>query len=155
MLSYSGKKAKVFAVSGKDRSAVAMAGHDGKAFWMSTDSGDFVTTTYYYDAYPAWVASWNAERKAMQFAGTSWTLLNHVGTYAMAHQDDRPYETDLRGYGRTFPHQFGGAGNKLLYTQVIVSPHGDALLANFAETLITSESLGQGEVTVYRITIQK
>jgi len=149
MLSYSGKKAKVFAVSGKDRSAVAMAGHGGKAFWMSTDSGDFVTTTYYYDAYPGWVASWNAERKAEQFAGDSWTLLNNVGTYAMAHQDDRPYETDLRGYGRTFPHQFGGADNKLLYTQVIVSPHGDALLADFAEALISNESLGQGEATDY------
>jgi len=149
MQSYSGRKAKVFAVSGKDRSAVAMAGHGGKAFWMSTDSGDFVTTTYYYDSYPEWVADWNAEHKAEKFAETSWTLLNDVGTYAMAHQDDRPYETDLRGYGRTFPHQFGGADNKLLYTQVVVSPHGDALLADFAETLITSESLGQGEATDY------
>ena len=149
MLSYSGKQAKVFAVSGKDRSAVALAGHGGKAFWMSTNSGDFVTTTYYYDAYPEWVASWNAERKAEKFADTYWTLLNNVGTYAMAHQDDRPYETDLRGYGRTFPHKFGGAGNKLLYTQVIVSPHGDALLADFAETLITHESLGRSEATDY------
>ncbi len=149
MLSYSGRKAKVFAVSGKDRSAVAMAGHGGKAFWMSTDSGDFVTTTYYYDAYPEWVASWNAERKAEKFAETSWTLLNNVGTYALAHQDDRPYETDLRGFGRTFPHRFGGADNKLLYTQVIVSPRGDALLADFAKTLISSESLGQSEATDY------
>ena len=149
MLSYSGKKAKVFAVSGKDRSAVALGGRGGKAFWMSTDSGDFVTTTYYYDAYPEWVANWNAQRKAEQFAETSWSLLGDVGTYALAHQDDRPYETDLRGYGRTFPHRFGDAGNKLLYTQVISSPHGDALLADFAKTLIKNESLGQGEATDY------
>ena len=149
MLSYSGKKARVFAVSGKDRSAVALGGRGGKAFWMSTDSGDFVTTTYYFDAYPEWVANWNAQRKAEQFAETSWSLLGDVGTYALAHQDDRPYETDLRGYGRTFPHRFGDAGNKLLYTQVISSPHGDALLADFAKTLIKNESLGQGEATDY------
>ena len=149
MLSYSGKKAKVFSVSGKDRSAVALAGHNGKAFWMSTDSGDFITTTYYYDAYPAWVASWNAERKARGFAETSWTLLDSVETYSLAHQDDRPYETDLRGFGRTFPHKFGGADNKALYTQVIVSPRGDALIADFAKTLISSESLGLGETTDY------
>jgi len=33
-------KAKVFGVSGKDRSAVAMAGHSGKAFWMSVNNGE-------------------------------------------------------------------------------------------------------------------
>ncbi|MCP4332610.1 MAG: hypothetical protein GY785_08125 [Gammaproteobacteria bacterium] len=45
----------LFGVSGKDRSAVAMAGKTGKAFWYSTDSGDFVTSKYYDDDYPAWV----------------------------------------------------------------------------------------------------
>ena len=149
MRSYSGKKSKIFAVSAKDRAAVAMGGHSGKAFWMSTDSGDFVTTTYYFDTYPEWVANWNAERKAKQFAETQWTLLDDVETYAMAHQDDRPYETDLRGFGRTFPHQFGSAGNKLVYTQVVASPRGDALLADFAKTLIANESLGQDGETDY------
>lgn len=149
MRSYSGKKSKIFAVSAKDRAAVAMGGHSGKAFWMSTDSGDFVTTTYYFDTYPEWVANWNAERKAKQFAETQWTLLDDVETYAMAHQDDRPYETDLRGFGRTFPHQFGSADNKLVYTQVVASPRGDALLADFAKTLIANESLGQDGETDY------
>jgi predicted AlkP superfamily pyrophosphatase or phosphodiesterase len=149
MRSYSGQKAKIFAVSAKDRSAVAMGGHSGKAFWMSTDSGDYVTTTYYFDTYPEWVANWNAERKAKQFAETQWTLLDDVGTYAMAHQDDRPYETDLRGFGRTFPHQFGSADNKLVYTQVVASPRGDALLADFAKTLIANESLGRDGATDY------
>ncbi|MBW2634780.1 MAG: alkaline phosphatase family protein [Deltaproteobacteria bacterium] len=60
---YSGRS-KIFGVSGKDRSAVSMAGHVGKAFWYSTNTGDFVTSTYYYDTYPDWVGKWNAQRKA-------------------------------------------------------------------------------------------
>jgi arylsulfatase A-like enzyme len=28
-----------------------MAGHAGKAFWYSTNTGDFVTSTYYYDTH--------------------------------------------------------------------------------------------------------
>ncbi len=149
LLSYTGGRAKVYGVSGKDRSAVAMAGQGGKAFWFSTDSGDFVTSTWYYDAYPDWVAAWNAERKADRNAETSWSLLNDPKTYRLAHQDDRPYETDLRGYGRTFPHRFGAPGNKLLYTQVIASPMGDRLLADFAETLIANEGLGQDTIPDY------
>jgi predicted AlkP superfamily pyrophosphatase or phosphodiesterase len=146
---HSGGRSKVFAVSGKDRSAVAMGGRAGKAFWMSTDSGDFISSTYYYDAYPDWVAAWNAERKADEYAETEWQLMNGKGTYLLAHQDDRAYETDLRGYGRTFPHRFGGHGNKLLYTQIIASPRGDQLLSDFAKTLIESEGLGQDDVPDY------
>jgi len=144
LLAYSAGQSKVFGISGKDRSAVALAGRGGKAFWMSTDSGDFITSGWYYAAYPVWVAEWNAQRKAADYAGTEWTLLSGKSDYLMANQDDRPYETDLRGFGRTFPHRYGEAGNKLLYTQVIASPAGDALLADFAKTLVLSEKLGQG-----------
>ena len=42
-------KAKVFGVSVKDRGAVSMAGHAGKAFWFSKQAGEFVTSNYYYD----------------------------------------------------------------------------------------------------------
>ena len=46
-------KSKIFAVSIKDRGAVSMAGHAGKAFWFSKASAEFVTSNYYYDQYPA------------------------------------------------------------------------------------------------------
>lgn len=38
-----GGQSKIFAVSVKDRGAVSMAGHAGKAFWFSKKSGEFVT----------------------------------------------------------------------------------------------------------------
>jgi len=149
LLSYTGGASKVFGISGKDRSAVAMAGRGGKAFWMSTNSGDFVTSTWYYEAYPTWVAKWNAARKAAAYAGGEWTLLNAKETYLLAGQDDREYETDLGGFGRTFPHRFGAADSKLLFTQVVVSPFGDALLADFAKALVVNESLGGDSVPDY------
>ena len=51
-----GPKAKIFAVSGKDRGAVAMAGHMGKAFWYSTTNGQFASSSYYYKDFPGWVS---------------------------------------------------------------------------------------------------
>jgi predicted AlkP superfamily pyrophosphatase or phosphodiesterase len=146
---YTGGKAKIFAVSGKDRGAVALAGKAGKAFWVSTNNGDFISSTYYYEKYPDWVKQWNEQRKAEALAGKQWVLLNDADTYLLAHQDDRPYETDLRGYGRIFPHQFGKADDKLLYTQVITSPQGDKLTADFAGHLLGSEELGLDSVPDY------
>jgi predicted AlkP superfamily pyrophosphatase or phosphodiesterase len=149
LAAFYGGQSKVFGVSGKDRGAVAMAGHVGKAFWYSTDNGDFITSHYYYDKYPNWVKAWNAQRKAEQYAGTKWALSADKSSYLLADQDDRPYEVDLKGYGRIFPHQFGGENSKLLYTQLLVSPVGDQLISDFAKTLITSENLGQNTAPDY------
>ncbi len=149
LAAYYGGRSKIFGVSGKDRAAVSMAGHVGKAFWYSTDTGDFVTSTYYYNAYPSWASKWNARRQAEQYAGTSWNLLNDLSTYLLGAQDDRPYEVDLRGYGRVFPHPFGEKGDKLLCTRILVSPVGDQLTLDFAKTLITSELLGKDAIPDY------
>jgi len=146
---YYGGRAKIFGVSGKDRSAVSMAGQVGKAFWYSTNAGDFVSSTYYYDTYPDWVSNWNALRKAEGHAGKSWTLLNDVSRYVLAAQDDRPYELDLQGYGRVFPHPFGEADNKLFATRILVSPVGDQLALDFSKTLIEHEQLGKDEIPDY------
>ena len=145
---YAGKP-RIFGVSGKDRSAVALGGQTGKAFWYSTNNGDFITSRYYYDAYPDWVAQWNSQRKAEQYAGSYWTLSDEKPGYLLAQQDNRPYEVDLKGYGRTFPHRFGEAGSKLLYTQLQVSSVGDQLLLDFTKTLIDNEQLGQNTVPDY------
>jgi predicted AlkP superfamily pyrophosphatase or phosphodiesterase len=149
LAAYYGGQAKVFGVSGKDRSAVAMAGQTGKAFWFSTDNGDFITSKYYYDKYPDWASSWNGKRKAEKYAGTKWELSSDNNTYLLEGQDDRPYEMDLKGYGRTFPHRFGEAGSKLLFTQLVVSPVGDQLLLDFSKALVVNEQLGQDAIPDY------
>jgi predicted AlkP superfamily pyrophosphatase or phosphodiesterase len=149
LAAYHGGRSKVFGVSGKDRSAVAMAGKVGKAFWFSTNTGDFVTSRYYYADYPDWARVWNEQRKAEGYAGQAWSLLNDASSYKLADQDDRPYEADLGGYGRVFPHPFGGLDDKLLFTRILVSPVGDELTADFAKSLITAEQLGQDDAPDY------
>ncbi len=149
LAAYYGGRAKIFGVSGKDRSAVAMTGQTGKAFWFSTDNGDFITSSYYYNTYPDWAQRWNGQRKSEKYAGTSWELSSDKSTYLLGEQDDRPYEMDLKGYGRTFPHRFGKAGNKLLFTQLVASPVGDELLLDFSKELIINEQLGLDEIPDY------
>lgn len=146
---HSAGRSKVFAVSVKDRGAVSMAGHAGKAFWFSKANGEFVTSTYYYKAYPTWVDEWNARKPAAAYAGRSWTLLNDPSTYLFGAEDDRPWETDLAGYGRTFPHAFGEADGKYFTTLLTISPAGDTMTLDFAKSLIKNEQLGADEVPDY------
>ena len=149
MAMHYGGRAKIFGVSVKDRGAVSMAGHAGKAFWFSKAAGEFVTSRYYYDAYPQWVSDWNAQKPALKYADTSWELLHEPSSYQFGDADDREYETDFPGFGRTFPHPFGAADDKYFTTRLTLSPAGDQLTLAFAKVLIENEQLGQDEIPDY------
>ncbi len=142
-------QSKIFGVSVKDRGAVSLAGHAGKAFWFSKSSGEFVTSSFYYDDYPAWVKEWNAKRMADSYAETAWELMQEQESYIFGDDDDRPYETELPGYGRVFPHNFGDKESPYFNTFLTLSPAGDELTMEFAKTLIEQEALGQDDVPDY------
>ncbi len=142
-------KARIFGVSVKDRGAVALAGHAGKAFWFSKQKGEFVTSRYYYDRYPEWVVAFNEARPAQRYADKSWELLHERATYAFGDKDDEPWETAFGDYGRVFPHPYGPGDGKYFTTLLTISPAGDELTLDFAKALIENESIGQDEVTDY------
>jgi predicted AlkP superfamily pyrophosphatase or phosphodiesterase len=144
-----GGRSKIFGISVKDRGAVSLAGHAGKAFWFSKKNGEFITSSYYYKQYPDWVADWNRKKFAYTYAGKSWDLLHDKSTYLFGDADDRPWETDFPGYGRTFPHPFGKADNKYFTTLLTLSPVGDELTLDFAKALIENEQLGKDNIPDY------
>ena len=144
-----GGKSKVFGVSVKDRGAVAMAGHAGKAFWFSKAGGAFVTSSYYYDRYPEWVIAWNARKVPYEFAGRQWSLLHDASSYRFGDADDRPWETDFPGWGRTFPHAYGDADDKYFTTRLTLGPAGDRLVLAFARELVEKEQVGKDDTPDY------
>lgn len=144
-----GGKSKVFGVSVKDRGAVALAGHTGKAFWFSKALGEFITSEYYYDAYPDWVTDWNAQKLPEDYSQKPWELLHDKSTYLFGDSDDRGFETAFPGFGRTFPHDFGAADGKYFNTFLTLSPAGDQLVLDFAKTLIANESIGDDAIPDY------
>lgn len=140
---------KIFGVSVKDRGAIAMAGHAGTAYWFSKSEGRFITSSYYLDSYPDWVASWNDAGHVAAHADTHWNLSDPLSSYRFGAMDDIPWETDFPGYGRAFPHPFGAIDDKYFTTRLTLSPVGDELTADFAKALISSEDIGTDAVTDY------
>jgi predicted AlkP superfamily pyrophosphatase or phosphodiesterase len=139
-----GGKSRAFAVSIKDRGAILPGGRLGKAFWYSNGSGQFVTSTYYYDDYPEWVKNWNATDHAGVYKDKEWTLLNDRSTYIYADMDDRPYEKSYKKLGRTFPHPLANEKASDFYGGLRYTPMGDEVTLNFTKELIKQEKVGQG-----------
>ncbi len=143
------KKSKVFGVSVKDRGAVSMAGHAGKAFWFSKAKGEFVSSSFYYDTYPQWVNDFNANKPALDYANKHWELMYKPSEYMFGDKDDQEWESAIGGFGRVFPHAYGPADGKYYTTFLTLSPAGDELTLDFAKTLIENEAIGEDNVTDY------
>ena len=57
-------RSKVIGVSYKDRAAILPAGRSGNgAYWLDTDNGQFISSTYYMDELPAWAKAYNKALK--------------------------------------------------------------------------------------------
>ncbi len=143
----SNNQSKIFGVSVKDRGAITLAGHAGKAFWFSKSSGDFISSNYYYDEYPDWVSAWNESDHHLSYANTTWELSREEEFYTYQNSDDSSYKTNLSGFGVNFPHDFGPADNPYFTTFLTLSPVGDDLTLDFTKQLIDEEEIGKDDIT--------
>ncbi|WP_254048912.1 alkaline phosphatase family protein [Aliivibrio fischeri] len=141
-------ESKIFSVSVKDRGAISLGGHSGKAFWFSKSGSEFVTSNYYYDEYPTWVNAWNEKKLPNQYSGKRWELSLPADQYTLK-ESNPDYKVDLAGFKRTFPHPYGPASYKYYSTMLTLSPAGDELTEDFASTLLKEENLGKGKFTDY------
>ena len=143
----SGGKSRMFSVSIKDRGAILPGGQLGKAFWYSSGSGKFVTSTYYYSEYPAWVAAWNKADHAGKYQKVTWNLKEKKSKYVYGHMDNRAAEKGYKHLKATYPHKLGAKKKKNFYKALRFTPMGDMVTLNFAKELLKQEKLGQGSAT--------
>jgi len=124
-LKMAGRRSRAIGVSFKDRSAILPVGRGADAaYWLDRRTGRFVTSTWYLDRLPAWVAAFNDRRPMEAFAGRRWT--------------------DAAGRVlATMP----AASGEALTDAVYGSPFGNDLLASLAEKALEEEGLGQGPGT--------
>jgi hypothetical protein len=123
--------ATIIALSLKDRGAIFAGGrHPDASIWYSASRDAFVTSTAFSSTFPAWAhfldgAALRAMRKE------PWTLLDPVFVSAHAKQTDaQPGESDVFGFGSTFPHSFAHATRPTVAFRA--SPRGDEAVLELA-----------------------
>lgn len=143
-------RAKVVGISMKDRAAILPAGrHASAAYWFSTQSGRMITSDYYFNQLPAWVAAFNDARPVDKYFGARWErLLTDTGEYERRAGPDAPVWENI-GKAKdtnTFPHIVTGgasAPGKDFYNALDYTPFANDLLVSFAEQAIEHEQIGQ------------
>lgn len=136
--------ARVFAVSGKDRAAIAMAGHrpDG-AYWYDDTTGGFESSSYYHAELPDWVRAWNDQRRVVRWFGQAYEPLPPVIERAA----ELGIEVLDQGvFTPRYPVAFGGSAigpDSGFFEEIGNSPLLDELVLSFARTIVERQELGR------------
>lgn len=147
MLRRADPRAKVIAVSGKDRGAIMPAGKTGTAYIYMQRSGQFASTTYHMKAHPAWVNAFNAKRPADAYFRAEWKALLPEAAYAQSLPDNQPW---FGPAGGALPMRYSApddeAPGPAFYGALLRGPFADALTLDFARAAIAGENLGQDAI---------
>ncbi len=141
-------KSKVYSISLKDRAAILPGGHTpDEVYWYSSETGKFISSTYYTNSLPSWVIKFNEQDIVSNLFKGEWDLLLPEEDYSVSFPDNAPWEDDIFSEGKTsFPHSFSKVMDKK-YDLIRDTPYGNDLLLQFAEALIENEKPGNGDYT--------
>src|SRR5437016_12564506 len=126
-------QSRVVSISLKARSAILPGGHTANAaYWYSSTTGQFVTSTYYMPSLPPWAIQFNSQPPAKAYCGQTWQAL--PGTVNAGRQ--------VLGSFTPTPNE--PCPDTRFLTWLDATPFMSEIELNFAKKAIESERLGQG-----------
>jgi predicted AlkP superfamily pyrophosphatase or phosphodiesterase len=148
-LKFISPSSQVVGVSLKDRAAILMAGRRADAaYWYETAGGNFITSTYYMNAVPNWLGSWNSGHFADKYSGKSWSrLLDDEKLYEKyAGKDAIEGEWDRKDI--VFPHAIRGKPpDPGFYDDFRRTPFADEMTLGVVLEVIKAYELGRDRST--------
>jgi predicted AlkP superfamily pyrophosphatase or phosphodiesterase len=137
---------QIASVSGKDRGAVLPAAHaKGHVYWFEPAGGGFVTSTYYRDSYPEWVARFNNDVVTRYMTDTVWSFTAPASSIFLSSPDTAAHEAD--GTHTYFPHRLSDLTQNpdanTLRAWMERTPLADAATIDFAQAMVTELGLGR------------
>ncbi|RMG95790.1 MAG: hypothetical protein D6705_12865 [Deltaproteobacteria bacterium] len=138
-------RAHTVGVGLKDRAVIGLSGrHPDLAVWLDRNTGRWVTSTWYADALPPFVARAEVARRARELLGDGWTVLR-------GDPDEPVPDRVLAEADRvhvTFPHRTKDllAWDGTVEAAIRATPFGDTLVADLAVAAVEQGSLGRDDV---------
>ncbi len=150
----SAMKSKVVGICLKDRGSILPAGHFPDAcYWFDDRTGNWITSTYYTEQLPDWVAAFNRQEKAHQYLDGVWDKL-HQRPYRESYDNWRKYTNGNYKpvslvWPRSFPYDLRFWRDSLYqrygYGLLRFVPEGNTITVDFAIEAIQKMELGRDE----------
>ncbi len=136
-------QSKVIGIALKDRGAILPAGHAANAaYWFDDSTGNFISSSYYFNALPNWVNNFNSKKLPDTYLQKNWNTLFPLSTYKQSTVDKEDFEVSNSKMTNTFPHITAGI-EKNKYNTLRTTPSGNTITIDMAKAAIEGERLGQ------------
>ncbi len=139
-------RGKSIGISIKDRGAILPAGHTANAaYWFQgEEEGKWISSSFYMEALPKWVTTFNAAKKVDAYL-TTWDTYYPISSYTESGSDLNDFERGFKNKTTaTFPYNLKElAPSNGNYSILKTTPFGNALTTDFAIAAIEGENLGQ------------
>jgi predicted AlkP superfamily pyrophosphatase or phosphodiesterase len=134
-------RSKVVGVAIKDRGSILPAGHAGDAaYWYEPNSGNFVSSTWYMNALPAWAMAFNQRRVVDSMYSMNWELSHPLETYIQSDRENTAYTKN------PFPRKLEANIGKN-FGAISSTPWGNTLTLSFSKAALEAEGLGKDSIT--------
>ncbi|WP_298479494.1 alkaline phosphatase PafA [uncultured Maribacter sp.] len=143
-------RGKTIAIALKDRGAVLPGGHTANAaYWFyGGNEGNWITSTFYMNALPQWVAKFNSSRRVDAYK-KSWNTIKDINTYKESGLDNTMYEGLFIGESAPiFPHNLFSLWDANEHYDILkATPYGNSITTDFAIEALKGENLGKDNNT--------
>ena len=144
-----GGKSKVYSAAMNRESAIFSAGHaaDG-AFWLDTESGHMVSSSFFSGNFPDWIREFNSENLPEMYAYRNWSTFLPETEYTESLQDDYLLEPGYFGKWNTFPHSISKYVKRTENLMPVkTTPYANLVIKDFVTRLIDNEEIGTDDHT--------
>ena len=128
-------------------SAIVMAGHAGKAYWMETLQSAWTTSSYYSTELDPWIAEYNRNDINEEFVSRKWTPLlkfdNYRNSQVICMEGLKSNNKQLQ-YIQNESVVLNSVTDDV-YEQMCYSPAGNSAVLSFAKQMIAKNSMGADE----------
>lgn len=148
-LKQSSPGSKVVSVSIKDRAAVLMGGKlADAAYWYDSNTGHFMTSTYYAQQLPGWLQKWNEKPYPNSYAGGQWDRLKNDPRIYEKYAGKDAVEGEWDRKDIVFPHLVRGKPPEpQFYSEFPRMPFADDMTMQVALQALRENKLGAGSTT--------
>jgi predicted AlkP superfamily pyrophosphatase or phosphodiesterase len=138
-------KSRVATMSIKSRSAIGLAGHTGDFVVWFGGRAAWGTSSAFSPVLAPWFSTFLKGNPVDGDADKVWKRTLPPARYQ--YEDDAPGERGIAGWGATFPHPLGRAGDAAYLQHWLQSPFADDYLERIAEAAVDELHLGMQDRT--------
>ncbi|OFX41251.1 MAG: hypothetical protein A2W95_02015 [Bacteroidetes bacterium GWA2_40_14] len=143
---FNNHRSKVVGISMKPEAAILAAGHlADAAYWFDEASGNWISSTYYFDSLPNWVNQFNEKKFSDLYLEREWLPMLAEESYRNGAQRGLASSVGFAGEN-TFAKKVNAFIKKEAHYGVLkANPYGITLTKDFAVSAIVEDQLGQDE----------